>query len=105
MACSRTTAVLQPFTSDGCSLFPDGTLSQPDTWHHCCYQHDQSYWPGGTRQARLLADKQLASCVAETGYPLTSKLMYAGVRVGGTPYIPTPFRWGYGWPWFRNYER
>jgi hypothetical protein len=31
-------------------------------------------------------------------------LMLAGVRVGGTPYIPTKFRWGYGWPYFRGYK-
>jgi hypothetical protein len=26
-----------------------------------------------------------------------------GVFVGGTPFLPTPFRWGYGWPYFRGY--
>jgi len=31
-------------------------------------------------------------------------LMLAGVRVGGTPYLPTRFRWGYGWPFFRGYQ-
>ena len=31
-------------------------------------------------------------------------LMLAGVRVGGTPYLPTKFRWGYGWPWPRSYK-
>jgi len=30
--------------------------------------------------------------------------MLAGVRVGGTPYLPTRFRWGYGWPWPRGYR-
>ena len=30
--------------------------------------------------------------------------MLAGVRVGGTPYLPTPFRWGYGWPYPRFYK-
>ena len=95
---------IEPFSSDGCSSFPDGTLSKPDAWQHCCYDHDKSYWPGGTRIQRLSADRELASCVALAGYPLTSKLMYAGVRVGGTPYLPTPFRWGFGWPWLRGYD-
>ena len=95
---------IEPFSSDGCSLFPDGTLSQRAAWKHCCYDHDKSYWPGGSRFERLAADRQLASCVAEAGFPLTSKLMYAGVRAGGTPYIPTPFRWGFGWPWFHGYD-
>jgi hypothetical protein len=30
--------------------------------------------------------------------------MLAGVRIGGTPYLPTRFRWGYGWPWPRGYR-
>lgn len=30
------------------------------------------------------------------------RLMLAGVRVGGAPWWPTPFRWGYGWPWPRT---
>jgi len=29
--------------------------------------------------------------------------MLAGVRVGGMPYLPTPYRWGYGWPYPRLY--
>jgi hypothetical protein len=28
----------------------------------------------------------------------------AGVRVGGTPYLPTSFRWGYGWSESRGYK-
>jgi hypothetical protein len=23
--------------------------------------------------------------------------MYYGVRLGGTPYLPTSFKWGFGW--------
>ena len=95
---------IQPFSSDGCSAFPDGTLSNPTAWQHCCYNHDLSYWPGGSRAERLLADRELVSCVANAGYPLTGKLMYAGVRLGGTPVLPTPFRWGFGWPWFHGYS-
>jgi len=30
--------------------------------------------------------------------------MLAGVRVGGSPYYPTPYRWGYGWPYARGYK-
>jgi len=28
--------------------------------------------------------------------------MFVGVRVGGTPYLPISFRWGYGWPYLRR---
>jgi len=30
--------------------------------------------------------------------------MYGGVRIGGSPYWPTKFRWGYGWPYLRGYK-
>jgi hypothetical protein len=30
--------------------------------------------------------------------------MLAGVRVGGTPWLPTRFRWAYGWPYLRGYK-
>ena len=30
--------------------------------------------------------------------------MLTGVRVGGTPRLPTKFRWGYGWPYLRGYK-
>ena len=30
--------------------------------------------------------------------------MLGGVRVGGSPYWPTQFRWGYGWPYPRGYQ-
>jgi hypothetical protein len=30
--------------------------------------------------------------------------MLAGVRVGGSPYFPTTYRWGYGWPYPRGYK-
>jgi hypothetical protein len=92
------------FTSDGCSAFPDGTPSQKTVWLECCYQHDYAYWKGGTREERAEADQALRACVAAVGEPGIATLMLAGVRVGGTPYLPTRFRWGYGWPFFRGYK-
>ncbi len=95
---------LSPFTSDGCSAFPDGTLSFRTQWLSCCTAHDIAYWRGGTYQERLTADKELRQCVAQTGQDEIAKIMLAGVRVGGTPYLPTTFRWGYGWPYLRGYK-
>lgn len=94
---------LAPFESDGCSAFPDGTLEQQELWLDCCYQHDLAYWQGGTEQQRKLADEALQSCVAQVGEEEIALLMLAGVRVGGSPFFPTPFRWGYGWPFPRDY--
>ena len=95
---------LQPFASDGCSSFPDGTLEIRTLWLSCCTAHDSAYWQGGSYAERLQADQDLRSCVAQTGQPEIAKLMLAGVRVGGTPYLPTSFRWGYGWPYPRGYK-
>lgn len=88
---------LKPFTSDGCSSFPDGTIKQDKLWLNCCTAHDYAYWKGGSYNERLQADKALRSCVAQVGQPELAVLMLAGVRVGGTPFLPTSYRWGYGW--------
>jgi hypothetical protein len=95
---------IKPFTSDGCSVFPDGTFAHKELWLACCTAHDYSYWQGGTYEDRLIADQQLQQCVSEVGEPQIAKLMLAGVRVGGSPYFPTSFRWGYGWSYPRLYK-
>jgi hypothetical protein len=94
---------LKPFKSDGCSSFPNGTLEQKELWLSCCQKHDFDYWKGGTYKERLDSDKALESCVSKVGEPEIALLMLAGVRVGGTPFLPTSFRWGYGWPYPRFY--
>ena len=94
---------LSPFESDGCSAFPNGTLQQQELWLGCCHAHDLAYWRGGTYSEREAADLELQECVASVGEPEIAALMLAGVRVGGTPYLPTQFRWGYGWPYERKY--
>ncbi len=94
---------LQPFSSDGCSSFPDGTFEQNQLWLKCCSAHDFAYWKGGTYQQRIDADLALQECVAQVGKEEIALLMLAGVRVGGTPFLPTAFRWGYGWPYPRFY--
>ncbi len=79
------------FTSDGCSLWFDGD------WLECCVVHDLAYWRGGIREERQKADRALKQCVADRGYPAMAGIMVAGVRVGGVWWLPTCFRWGYGW--------
>ena len=87
---------MKPFKSDGCSMFPDGN------WVDCCYWHDESYWKGGTRKDRRIADAKLMTCVASKGYPVIAIMMYIGVRIGGAGFLPTPFRWGFGHKWPRS---
>ena len=98
-------ADIKPFESDGCSAFPDGTLEQQELWLGCCKAHDYAYWKGGSYEERVRADEALKDCVAQVGEPEIAELMLVGVRVGGTPYLPTKFRWGYGWPFFRGYKQ
>lgn len=95
---------LKPFTTDGCSAFPNGTRDQKELWLSCCTEHDKAYWAGGTYSERKQADLALEACVTAVGEPTIAQLMLAGVRVGGTPYFPSKFRWGYGWPYPRGYK-
>jgi hypothetical protein len=95
---------LKPFTTDGCSAFPDGTFEQKELWLECCTAHDYSYWKGGSYNDRVKADQALEQCVAKSGEPEIALLMLAGVRVGGSPLLPTSFRWGYGWSYPKFYD-
>ena len=73
-------------------------------WKQCCYEHDKRYWRGGTYAERRAADRALQSCVDEVQDPALAFMMYEGVRVGGSPYWPSSYRWGYGWPYGRGYH-
>jgi len=96
---------MKPFTSDGCSLFPDASPITKANWCSCCVEHDISYWRGGTEKDRQLADTKLKDCVlSKTGNKTLSSAMYEGVRVGGSPYFYTWYRWGYAWDFNRKYQ-
>lgn len=96
---------LADFTSDGCSLFIDGTFENPELWKECCLLHDMAYWRGGTEEERKQADLAFKACVEKkTEDPVLANLMYEAVRAGGAPHFPTWYRWGYGWPIGRGYK-
>ncbi|HVT36076.1 MAG TPA: hypothetical protein VHE37_10840 [Nevskiaceae bacterium] len=89
---------IRDFTTDGCTLFPDGN------WCDCCRVHDEAYWRGGTQEQREAADVKLRDCVlAKSGDKALAETMYYGVRGGGAPVFPTWYRWGYGWEYGRGY--
>jgi hypothetical protein len=97
-------ARLSDFTSDGCSLFPDGTMKDRALWCDCCFAHDIAYWQGGTREERLAADRMLRECVYDrTHNKALADMVYDGVRTGGHPVFPTWYRWAYGWTYGRGY--
>lgn len=95
---------IAPFSTDGCSDFPDGSLKNPKLWRQCCVAHDLKYWAGGTVEERIQADEDLQQCVAAVGQPGTSGVMLVGVRFFGSPWLPTSYRWGYGWPFTHGYK-
>ncbi|MCK4840575.1 MAG: hypothetical protein KAT04_01685 [Methylococcales bacterium] len=96
---------LANFSSDGCSQFPDGTLTQTDLWCECCISHDLAYWQGGSQKQKQQADKTLRDCVLQkTNNKLFANIMYYGVTVGGLPVFPTWYRWGYGWRYGRGFQ-
>jgi len=98
-------AELADFSSDGCSQFPDGTLTQQDLWCDCCITHDIAYWQGGNRQQKKQADEALRQCVLQkTDNKLLADTMYYGVTLGGSPVFPVWYRWGYGWRYGRGFQ-
>ncbi|KKK62762.1 hypothetical protein LCGC14_3001070, partial [marine sediment metagenome] len=64
--------------------------------------HNHSYWKGGTYKDRQIADRKLELCLSPQGSQEGLALL-ANVRVGGSPYIDTHYRWGYGWPFPKFY--
>lgn len=95
---------LLPFSSDGCSMSPDGTSEQPKAFLECCVRHDYLYWQGGTSEQKTQADQELRACISKASNKNTGDLYWLGVRAGGGPEFKTPFRWGYGWIEHRGYE-
>jgi hypothetical protein len=95
---------LVSFTTDGCSLFPNGTFANPNVWCHCCVAHDKVYWRGGTLEERRAADVALKECVAKSGHAFIANVMWLGVSVAGSPKLSTTFRWSYGWNYLRPYQ-
>lgn len=99
----RAPMALEPFETDGCTLFPDGTFKDAALWEDCCLEHDMAYWRGGTAAERLAADRALRECVLEkTGDAVLADAMFHGVRAGGASVFPSWYRWGYGWPYGRG---
>ena len=86
-----------PFTTDGCTLSPDGS------WQSCCVEHDMAYWCGGSAEERRVTDALFRACVTDHGGRALAALLYWSVRVSGNPWLPVYWRWGYGWAWPRGY--
>ncbi len=81
--------------SGGMSVLWIKIFKRPPPWEGCCDIHDQPYAKGGTAEQRKQADIDLMVCVIRSGHPILAATMWAAVRVGGVPWLPTPWRWGF----------
>jgi len=88
----------KPFTSDHCTFVREFDQAT------CCVEHDWRYWQGGTRKQRAEADRLFRECLKETKHN-HAWLRWFGVRVMGAGFLPTSWRWGYGWKWPRSAPR
>jgi hypothetical protein len=97
-----------PSTTDGCS----GGMTagwqlishKPPPWNDLCVTHDCAYWAGGNSALRVYADRDLLVSMIQRGYPIIGFAMYVAVRIGGVPWLPLPWRWGYGWKFPKGYR-
>jgi hypothetical protein len=93
------------FTTDFCTAYPEGTLSRPYLWRHCCIEHDLFFWAGGSLDDRKKTDLELKACVEKTGESLQAKLIYIAVTVGGkSPLRFKSRQWGNAWTGRTRYE-
>lgn len=98
--------MLKAFVSDGCSggmswLWQLMTGDVPP-WECHCVRHDRAYHRGGSAMHRRMVDLDLARGVERSGHPVWAWVMFAAVRVGGSPYLPLPWRWAFGRPYWRR---
>lgn len=89
----------KPFVTDGCSWWIDDGWAKP-----CCVEHDILYWCGGEYAERSHADAELRRCVDRVAPSALAWMMWTGVRMGGTPVLPTYYRWGYGRDYLPLYD-
>lgn len=93
---------INPFFTDGCSRVP-GFIERDSKFLVCCEMHDIAYWAGlGGDEARLLADDDLFTCVADKEGINFGRIIYSGPRsatfINTSFVLPSEYRWGYGWP-------
>ncbi len=96
--------VLTPFESDACSVIKEGPKENPKLLQECCVEHDFSYWIGGSEEERKKADLGLLECAKTKTNAVWARMIYLGVRMGGSPHSSKTYRWGYGWTQLRGYK-
>lgn len=105
---------MKKFKTDGCSVISfiwkllfklKIVKNELLPFHFHCVEHDKFYYEGGTKKERYFADCLLMAKIAKQGYPICSFIVFLAVRFGGMPYLPFPWRWGFGHKYFKNYTK
>lgn len=91
------TNTLKSFSTDGCTLFVDGTPKRPGLWTHCCEEHDLRYWFGGSQADMDKTDLRLQACVKEVAGSTWARIIYTGVRAGHNSPVKNKTQWSWGW--------
>ena len=103
------TSKLKPFATDGCSggmsWFWRVILKRSLPWENTCVAHDKKYWCGGTKEMRKAADVSLMQEIERSGHPYYAILMFVLIRVFGSPWLPFPWRWGFGYKYGCGYKK
>jgi hypothetical protein len=70
----------------------------PSIMHGVCVVHDHLYWLGDwSGFTRLQADEEFRDAIVRSGHPDIATAYFIAVRAGGSGWIPTSWRWGFGW--------
>lgn len=88
----------RPFKSDGCSFIEPiyRGFGRVPPGREYCVEHDKEYWLGGTFAEFTASNLRLGMRMAEAGYPVLGFVRAVGVMLGGLPFLPLPWRWGFG---------
>lgn len=93
-------ANLPPPHEDGCSggisWVYRNVFGIVPKYEHCCNKHDDPYGRGGTPTEKVKADVEFFWCVKdEGGNAIVASMYFVGVTIGGQPFFPFGWRWGY----------
>lgn len=88
----------KPNPKDGCSWVPDCNVKT------CCDDHDRAYRHGGTSEQRKRADQKFRQCIRDKDHSILDDVYYIGVRMNAVPWLPTSFRWGFGYPYEKGHR-
>lgn len=88
----------RPFESDGCSFIEPiyRAFGRAPPGREFCVQHDRDFWQGGPFALFVAANLRFALRLAEAGFPVLALVRLVGVMAGGWPFLPFPWRWGFG---------